>query len=235
MERGQFTFYASFASAISRIKSKAARCDAYDAIVNYAIYGSEPEALPESAAIAFDLIRPILDKGAKRAESGRVGGSKQSSNITEANVKQTESKTEANADQTAREKEREKEGEEEREKEKENECSLPPIAPRGGAFDKFWAAYPRKVGKEAARKAFLKARVPVETLLDAIEQQKRSAQWTRDNGQFIPHPATWLNQGRWEDECTPAKKPGGFSMDYGSTEKKLEELRAAAKMLGGTT
>ena len=235
MERGQFTFYASFASAISRIKSKAARCDAYDAIVNYAIYGSEPEALPESAAIAFDLIRPILDKGAKRAESGRVGGSKQSSNITEANVKQTESKTEANAKQTAREKEREKEGEEEREKEKENECSLPPIAPRGGAFDKFWAAYPRKVGKEAARRSFQKVKVPVETLLDAIEQQKRSAQWTKDNGQFIPHPATWLNQGRWEDECTPAVKPGGFSMDYGNAEKKLEELRAAAKMLGGTT
>lgn len=100
MDRKQFTFYESFAVAISRIKSKAARCEAYDAIVNYAIHGAEPDLnlLPESAAIAFDLIRPVLDKSAKRAESGKAGG-----------AKQTASKTEANAKQTAREKEGEKE------------------------------------------------------------------------------------------------------------------------------
>lgn len=100
MERGQFTFYSSFAAAIARIKSKAARCDAYDAIVNYAIHGMEPDmdSLADSAAIAFDLIRPVLDKSAKKAESGKQGG-----------IKQTASKTEANAKQTAREKEGEKE------------------------------------------------------------------------------------------------------------------------------
>lgn len=104
MERGQFTFYASFAAAISKIKSKSARCDCYDAIVNYAICGIEPDtdSLSESAAIAFDLIRPILDKGAKRAASGAAGG-----------IKQKESKSEAKPKQTAREKEREKEGERE--------------------------------------------------------------------------------------------------------------------------
>ena len=91
MERSQFTFYASFAAATSRIKGKAARCDAYDAIVNYAIHGIEPDmdSLPESAAIAFDLIRPILDKSAKRAASGAAGGSKQTGSKHEANAKQT--------------------------------------------------------------------------------------------------------------------------------------------------
>lgn len=93
MDRGQFTFYASFATAIARIKSKAARCDAYDAIVNYAIRGVEPDmdVLPDSAAIAFDLIRPVLDKSAKRAESGKAGGGKQTASKTGANAKQTES------------------------------------------------------------------------------------------------------------------------------------------------
>ena len=87
MERNQFTFYASFAAAISRIKSKAARCDAYDAIVNYAIHGIAPDmdSLPDSAAIAFDLIRPVLEKGAKKAASGAVGGSKQTGSKPEAN------------------------------------------------------------------------------------------------------------------------------------------------------
>ena len=36
-------------------------------------------------------------------------------------------------------------------------------------------------------------------MLSAIEAQKKSEQWTRDNGQFIPYPSTWLNRGQWDD------------------------------------
>lgn len=71
---------------------------------------------------------------------------------------------------------------------------------RARAFDEFWRAYPKKVGKEAARKAYAKVKVPNEVLLYAIALQKNSQQWKKDNGQYIPNPATWLNQGRWEDE-----------------------------------
>ena len=42
--------------------------------------------------------------------------------------------------------------------------------------------------------------MPNEVLLYAIALQKNSQQWKKDNGQYIPNPATWLNQGRWEDE-----------------------------------
>lgn len=42
--------------------------------------------------------------------------------------------------------------------------------------------------------------------MTAVERQKCSDQWTQNNGQFIPHPATWLNQGRWDDEL-PVKAP----------------------------
>ncbi len=74
-------------------------------------------------------------------------------------------------------------------------------------FEVFWAAYPRHTGKQDAYKAFVKLK-PDEALMAAIlagiEKQKQSAQWTKDGGQFIPHPATWLNGCRWEDELPKA-------------------------------
>ena len=99
---------------------------------------------------------------------------------------------------------------------------LPPISPpQGASFERFWAAYPRKVGKQAAKKSFERVKVPLETLLAAIERQKGSDQWTKNNGQFIPHPATWLNQGRWDDEIQVDVKSTPFVYDYGSTEGSL--------------
>lgn len=69
-------------------------------------------------------------------------------------------------------------------------------------FDAFWAAYPKKINKQGAQRAFAKVDVPIETLLQAVETQRRSRQWTEAGGQYIPYPATWLNQRRWEDEVT---------------------------------
>jgi len=69
-------------------------------------------------------------------------------------------------------------------------------------FLQFWEAYPRKVGKLAAFKAFEKVDPDAELLkkmIETIEQWKKSKQWKKDNCQFIPHPQTWLNQGRWDD------------------------------------
>jgi hypothetical protein len=73
-------------------------------------------------------------------------------------------------------------------------------------FELFWKSYPKKTGKKAAIKAFKKARksgLPeIDTLVAIIERQSASGQWKRDNGQYIPNPTTWLNQGRWDDELT---------------------------------
>lgn len=123
--RKQFTFYESFFSALRRIRKDADRAKAYDAICSYALTGEMPdlEALPDAAAIAFDLIRPTLDSSAKKAESGKAGG------------KQTGSKPEANRKQTGREKEGEKEIEGEKEVEIENECSLKEN-PKESLFDR---------------------------------------------------------------------------------------------------
>lgn len=70
-------------------------------------------------------------------------------------------------------------------------------------FETFWKAYPKKVGKDAASKAFAKRKPDdklLKEILQAVELQKVSDQWTKDGGQYIPNPATWLNQGRWMDE-----------------------------------
>jgi hypothetical protein len=70
------------------------------------------------------------------------------------------------------------------------------------AFFEFWKEYPRKVGKAAALKAWnnAKSKPCIEKIIEAIKKACLSDQWRKDNGQFIPHPATWLNQGRWDDD-----------------------------------
>lgn len=84
----------------------------------------------------------------------------------------------------------------------EDKDNLPPKSPQGERFERFWACYPRKVGKGNARKIFAKLK-PSEEMLGrmilAVELAKQSPQWQRDGGQYIPYPATWLNQERWED------------------------------------
>ena len=116
MDRTQFTFYESFFKAISRIRKKSDRADAYDAICAYALYGAGPdlEKMPDSAAIAFELSKPNLDASRKKANSGKRGGK----------AKQTESKPEAKRkqEQTGSK----KENEIEIESEIENECLKKP-------------------------------------------------------------------------------------------------------------
>ena len=104
MKRKQFTFYRSFMDGIKRIKAKAARCEAYDAIIAYALDGTEPDLdkLSDAAALAFVMAKPNLDSARKKAEAGQKGGESKD----QANGKQTSSKPQANRNQ---EKEQEKE------------------------------------------------------------------------------------------------------------------------------
>ena len=69
-------------------------------------------------------------------------------------------------------------------------------------FDEFWSAYPRKTGKGDAEKSWIKMRPPLADVLAALEWQRTQESWTKDRGQFIPMPSTYLNQKRWLDEPT---------------------------------
>lgn len=70
------------------------------------------------------------------------------------------------------------------------------------AFEEFWKAYPKKKAKGDAEKAWkkLKCDSMLPQILVAIRAAKSSVDWTREFGQFIPHPASWLNSRGWEDE-----------------------------------
>ena len=84
-------------------------------------------------------------------------------------------------------------------------------------FEVFWKEYPKKKGIGAARKAFEKAikKATLETLIEAVRKQKQGDQWKKDKGKFIPYPATWLNQERWEDEVDDNGDGTGYPEDPG--------------------
>jgi DNA-binding transcriptional ArsR family regulator len=106
--------------------------------------------------------------------------------------------------------------------------------PAASVFDAFWKSYPRKVGKKAAEKAWLRARdkPALEVILAALDVQKKCDQWTKEGGQFIPHPATWLNQGRWNDEppetlplAAPRPSTGPKSFQDQARERSQADLK----------
>lgn len=69
-------------------------------------------------------------------------------------------------------------------------------------FEAFWNAYPRKTGKKKAYDAWhaAKDRPALPVILAKIVELSKTDQWMKDDGKFIPHPSTWLNQGRWDDQ-----------------------------------
>ena len=96
--------------------------------------------------------------------------------------------------------------------------NIPPISPKGKTdcsdlFNQFWSAYPKHIAKQSAVKAFEKLKPDeklLEAMLKAIAMQKESKQWEKDGGAFIPYPATWLNQRRWEDELPQVETDNVF-------------------------
>ena len=86
-------------------------------------------------------------------------------------------------------------------------------------FDMFWSAYPRKVGKQAAQKAFIKA-LKIAPVEDIVAGARRYAQDPNRVDAFTAHPTTWLNAGRWADGPLPERIKTG-------DEKRAEEKRIA--------
>jgi len=73
-------------------------------------------------------------------------------------------------------------------------------------FGQFWDAFPRKVAKSAALRAWGRLNPDDalrQTILGALKKAKASPDWCKDGGHFIPHPATWINGRRWEDNLSP--------------------------------
>lgn len=150
--RTQFTWFESFTRAAQRIKNKAHRCSFYDIVTEYALYEKEPDMddLPDSVAIAFELIKPNLDASKRKAANGKAGGSK----------KQTASKPEANCKQTASE----KEGEIEIEKEKENEIEGEDECLKGADVASVISAYANKINANPGERTIAEIKGFVQTM-----------------------------------------------------------------------
>lgn len=88
----------------------------------------------------------------------------------------------------------------------EGRVSEPSAASNG--FAEFWQQYPKKVAKPDALKAWGKIKPSGQLqadLMAGLAIQKVSDQWRKNGGEFIPHPSSWLNKRRWEDETTGAQ------------------------------
>lgn len=105
-----------------------------------------------------------------------------------------------------------------KEKEKKNPLS---------GFDAFWDFYPRKVKKSEAQKSWVKERCweQTERILKMLPRQIESPDWTKEHGKFIPHPTTYLNQHRWEDEPSIPTKVITFSAS--ALDEQIEAQRIA--------
>lgn len=74
---------------------------------------------------------------------------------------------------------------------------------KGQMFDKFWEIYPKKVKKKKAKEKFIKVckdKMTFDKIIVGLNKHLKSKDWTKEEGQFVPHPTTWLNNERWEDE-----------------------------------
>ena len=85
-------------------------------------------------------------------------------------------------------------------------------------FEKFWKLYPKKKSKKDAMKAWKQLKPTEElyaTILESVQVNiDKNPDWYKDNGQFIPYPASWLRAGGWDDELTGVE--GGVNNAAGS-------------------
>ena len=178
-----FRSYRDAARRLEKAISEAAAYQYLMAILDYGLDGIEPS--PDTIAGAmFANVKPTMDVSIKKAENGAKGGSKPKANGSKCEAEEGSRKKEVGS----------------RIQEVED---TPQKSPMGERFDRFWAIYPNKTGKQAALKTWSKLKPSAElteSILAAVEYQKTWDRWTKDGGRYIPNPSTWLNQGRWEDE-----------------------------------
>lgn len=100
-----------------------------------------------------------------------------------------------------------------------------------GKFSEFWAQYPRKVAKSDAVKAFskiIKAQPDADKFMAvamaSLAYWKTQDQWTKDNGKFIPYPASWLNAGHWNDCAEDMDQNPGQATFLQGSEESDEDL-----------
>ena len=168
------------------------------AMLRYAQTGEKP-VLTGNERFLFSTFKGEIDRDIAnyntKVSNGNLGGrpAKEKPGETENNLTKP-NETEAKPKETKTIKTKEQD------KDINIQTTKPPISP---LFADFWKAYPKHQDRQGALKAFEKLK-PDQELLDqmlkSINAWKQSEQWTKDGGQYIPMPTTWLNRRRWEDD-----------------------------------
>lgn len=207
--KNSFVLYLDYKQHLDLIQDDGDFRRLIEAIFNYCETGQEPSDLSAVAKMAFSFIRSNLDRDnekyeaakEKRREAGRLGGLAKASNARNAkqnvanasNAKQSLANVAVTVTGTDT-----------------VDCNNTPHTPQGGRraaseeysddFELFWHEYPNhNSGKKKAYTAFKRAlkKVSLAELLKSLDEHKKSSQWTKDGGEYIPHATTWLNGERW--------------------------------------
>ena len=217
-EKRSFILYSSYMEQFNELSDEQAG-KLIKAIFMYAEKKIIPEFDDGMVKMAFSFIKSRIDLDLEKwnktrekcSEAGRKGGKQtQANQANDSLVKQTQANQAVNVNDNVNV------------NVNDNVINIPPISPKGDkpkkkpetdsfskSFDDFWKAYPKKVSKSNALKAWKKLKPNddlVREILSALEKQKQSSQWQKDNGQFIPYPTTWLNGKRWEDDLNTGEE-----------------------------
>ena len=180
MKRKQFTFYESFYKAMADMGMNK-RGLAVTLICDYALYGIEPPPQCGKMQMFMDLVYPNLAASRKKALAGQLGAG-----VT--NQKKSSKK----------EIEIEKENEIETETETETNCTKGEDALGAQClwvgFERFWDAYPVKIGQEEAWEQWQRLCPDPEVVCQSLQKWKLTGQWVKEKGRYVPRAAKFLEQ-----------------------------------------
>jgi len=181
--RDSFVFYRSFQRSIQHLEASE-QLEVYHAIIAYALDQVEPELTRYSQAV-WEAIKPQIAANQRKYEAGLRGGKpKANQDLT---IPEPSPNLMYNDNGNDNENVNEKENEKDNEKENENVQR----------FDQFWTTFPRKTDKARAKRSFLRLTKTEQEL--AVSNIQRL--YSETPAQFVPHPSTYLNGKRWEDQA----------------------------------
>jgi hypothetical protein len=215
-ERKQFTFFRSYLDSAKALDTKEEQADFLLAICEYGLNGVLPEQKKGFVAAVFAAVKPNLDSSLAKAKAGSAGGRAKQTEANASNLEANSSKEEANAS-TSEANASNLEAIKNKEDRSKNKEYIKPYSTIEEAFESFWNEYPNRKGKGKAREAFKKAikKTGISTMVEAVRKQRQGSQWKKDEGRYIPYPATWLNQERWEDEVDTNGDGTGYPEEPG--------------------
>jgi len=193
-----FPCFFSYRKRIARLTNEE-KGRLFDCLLEYAETGVKPE-IEGRESIAFDFIAEDIDRGKeayqqkcdKNRENAQNRWGSQKADASEgmrpyANVSEPMPTDAKHA----------------KENQNQNQKQKPRKGYIDGRFTAFWDAYPKHVKKQDAEKAWLRLNPSEEltqTIINHVLKMRASPDWQKEQGKYIPYPASYLNGKRWEDE-----------------------------------